>query len=115
VGVRPLSVGWRPIIPMQLTRSQIPPAIVTVEQLVVWGAMCLSNANLKNTFKLNFAGDIVNAAQVQLSPCGDGSQRFCIQAYIPYSDVELNAAAKKAWLSALELGTSAPHQNYLSD
>lgn len=81
----------------------------------MWAVMCLANANLKNTFKLNLAGDIVNAAQVQLSPCGDGTQRFCLAAYIPYSDSELNAPSKKAWLAALELGTSAPHANYLSD
>lgn len=98
-----------------LTLSSIPSGINSYERLAVWVMQCL--ANIANGDQVNVVEGQgqVPKAQVQLGVRADNVNSFYLSAYIPVDTPGLNSSTQKTWMAAIDIASSAPHSNFLSN
>lgn len=97
-----------------ITLANIPNAIVTLEQLVVWNALSLATVN--PTLAILEQENLAQlAAQSAIFTAADNSIRMMIRCSIPLDPAFRYDRTKKLWLFANELSNVALPAAYLTN
>jgi hypothetical protein len=91
---------------MLLDRTQIPPSIATVEQLVVWAGTLLDNVTGTKQIKEQENSLLVYAAQFQIFRAADETVRCIIRQSIELDPAYAADQSKKLWMFARALSTA---------
>lgn len=98
-----------------LTLANIPNSINTYERLLMWAAQCCQS--ISNGLQVNaVAGEAqVPLAQVQVAKTADNVDRAIVVVYLPVDFNALNSPTTKTWMAAMDIGSTAPHTNLLTN
>lgn len=98
-----------------LALANIPSGINSYERLLSWAAMACQSINNGQQTNVTENGGQQPQVQVSVGKTADNLDRFIIVAYLPINYPELNSGTAKAWMSAQDIATAAPHSNLLSN
>lgn len=98
-----------------LTLASIPSSINSYERLLMWAAQCCQS--ISNGLEVNaVTGEAaVPLAQVQVTKTADNVDRAIVVVYLPVDYSELNSPTAKTWMAAMDIASTQPHTNLLSN
>lgn len=98
-----------------LNLANIPSNINSYERLATWAIQALANINGAQEVNAVEGVGLVPIAQCQVAKTADGVDRFVLSAYVPLDFAALNSPSQKTWMAAEDIGTAAPHVNFLNN
>jgi hypothetical protein len=98
-----------------LTRSNIPAAINTYEELIGWALMALKSMVGNEDVNIQYNAQPERRVSVSTIVGQDGRDYIQGVVYLPYSFNEINSPTAKPWKAVNDMSTAQPHVNFNTD